>query len=497
MQVQNNKSTQAVIQDLVEPSRKAKNENNVSDYKDLDNTNEANNFVLLSGAKNRKEITDKTRALTKKSLADHDKYERHINRKYITPEKESMIVLERFNYLKNRKQIKTFEEYDKKLKSDPTEKKFIDDKIDDERLRIFEERSAKRHGAGATQEMLFQIGTGKKYDPLSDKEKIEVAKAVDKFLDDEFGDNLKPISSVEHTKESITHTQKLITSIDDRGRLNAKQAMYDGVQKYNKRHGLPPLADKDYQGSFKEFIGIVDDFQRGKCIEYGYDKKYDFSFADRGSVSKGEGKTLRQMKKEEDKELDNSINMKQKKLSSLDKEISRKEEELDDREEKVNVAEGKIYTHDMTLRKEEKVFDKKKKEQEKKEKALLQRQAELDKKEEDLLKTRDKISNKIIDFRADILGSTYPKMDVDKVYTMAVNDAVPLKNGHKEKVIPHVISRLQYYVKHAVEHAKPIVEAFKRHSDTDDYLNEMTKKMLKGSKNSYETRNSNNHDLER
>ena len=465
-QVQNNKSTNAVIQDLVEPYAKSKNKNNVSDYENLDATNEENNFVLLSGAKNRKEITDKTRELTRKSLADHDKYERHINRKYISPEKESAIVLERFNYLKNRKQVKTFEEYEKKLAADSVEKQYINNKIDDERMRIYEEKSAKRHGSGATQELLMQVGTGSNssettaYDPLTEEEHLKVAKDTIDFVDREFHDNIKIISSVFHNKETICHSQTLVASIDDRGRLNAKQAVFDAMQKYNKRHGLVPLADKDYKSSFKSFVGVIDDYQRERCKYYGYDQKYDFEFADRGSVRMNrKSKSLVQMKKQREKEM-----------AEREAKVTQREAAVTQRENRVSDLEDENIVTKLELQGKERQIKQRETKLDTRDQALLKRQNMLDTQEQDLTETADKFNNKVTDFRTDLLIATFPKANVDRLHTWAEEDAIPFKDGHKEKVIPYVFDRLNTYVDKAIERAKPIIQAFKKHSDTSDYV---------------------------
>lgn len=484
-QIQNNKSTNAVIQDLVEPSKKATNENNVSEYNNLDNDNEYNNFVLLSGAKNRQEIIDKTRELTKDSLEQHDKYERHSDRKYVSKEKQAALIMERFNSLKNKKQVKTFAEYEKLLATSSIEQDVINNKITDERLKTFEEKSAKRRGSGATQELLLQIGTGKKYDPLTDEEKIKVAKATDKFLNNEFGANLKPISTVMHTKESITHMQKLYTSIDDRGRLNAKRAVYDAMQKYNKRHGLQAFKNGDYAGAFKEFVNTVDDFQRNKCVEYGYNKKYDFEFATRGDVSKAsKGKTLRQIKVEQ-------LNARAKEQAKIAKEQAKRQQELDEqqqeqddrakklgnvidelasRDKKVKERERRVSdAEDENIIKNYELRDKERKMQQR-EQAMQQRETKLDTQEQDLTEAANKFNNKIIDFRTDLLIATFPKANVNRLHTWAKKDVIPFQDGHKEKVIPYVFDKLNTYLDKAIDRAKPIIHAFKKHSDTVDYV---------------------------
>lgn len=455
-QVQNNKSTNAVIQDLVEPYAKSKNKNNVSDYENLDATNEENNFVPLSGAKNRKEITDKTRELTRKSLADHDKYERHINRKYISPEKESAIVLERFNYLKNRKQVKTFEEYEKKLATDSVEKQYINNKIDDERMRIYEEKSAKRHGSGATQELLMQIGTGSNssettaYDPLTEEEHLKVAKDTIDFVDREFHDNIKIISSVFHNKETICHSQTLVASIDDRGRLNAKQAVYDAMQKYNKRHGLAPLADKDYKGSFKAFIGVIDDYQRERCKYYGYDQKYDFEFADRGSVRMNrKSKSLVQMKKQREKE----VAEREAKVTQREAAATQREDAVTQREDNLNTREGQAYLDDIKRKKRDKALD--------------ERAEELDKRKQQLDERAAGVNNYVVNFRKDVLVALYPQMDNKRVNTMAVEDVVKTKNKNtgaikKETVLSHFVRMVKYYSTRSAEKTKRIFKAVEK-----------------------------------
>lgn len=462
-QVQNNKSTNAVIQDLVEPYAKSKNKNNVSDYENLDATNEENNFVLLSGAKNRKEITDKTRELTRKSLADHDKYERHINRKYISPEKESAIVLERFNYLKNRKQVKTFEEYEKKLAADSVEKQYINNKIDDERMRIYEEKSAKRHGSGATQELLMQIGTGSNssettaYDPLTEEEHLKVAKDTIDFVDREFHDNIKIISSVFHNKETICHSQTLVASIDDRGRLNAKQAVYDAMQKYNKRHGLAPLADKDYKGSFKAFIGVIDDYQRERCKYYGYDQKYDFEFADRGSVRMNrKSKSLVQMKKQREKEMAE----REVKVTQREAAATQREEAATQREDNLNTREGQAYLDDIKRKKRDKALDKREEMLDKRTQETQQRTQQLDKRE-------NIVDNDVINFRKEVLVALYPQMANKRVNTMAVKDVVPTKDKNtgaikKETVLSHFVRMVKYYSTRSAEKTKRLFKAVEK-----------------------------------
>lgn len=477
VQVQNNKSTNAVIQDLVEPSHKAKNENNVSDYNNLDNDNEYNNFVLIRGAKNRQEIVSKTRELTKDSLAQHDKYERHSDRKYVSKEKQAALIMERFNMLKNRKQVKTFEEYEKLLATSSIEQDMINNKIADERLKTFEEKSAKRRGSGATQELLTQIGTGGKYDPLTNEEKIKVAKATDKFLYDEFSDNLKPIATVMHTKESITHMQELYTSIDDRGRLNAKQAVYDAMTKYNARHNLPTLPLKDYAGAFKEFVNTVDDFQRNKCVEYGYNKKYDFEFAQR-SVSKTKGKkSLRQIKveqlnardKEQDKRANNLVKIVDE-LAKRDKAVTQREKDVTQRETRVSDEEDKNIITNYELRDRERQIKQKETKLDTREQAMQQRETKLDTREQDLTEDANKFNNKIIDFRTDLLIATFPKANVNRLHTWAKKDAIPFQDGHNEKVIPYVFDKLNTYLDKAIDRAKPIIHAFKKHRDTVDYV---------------------------
>lgn len=461
-QVQNNKSTNAVIQDLVEPYAKSKNKNNVSDYENLDATNEENNFVPLSGAKNRKEITDKTRELTRKSLADHDKYERHINRKYISPEKESAIVLERFNYLKNRKQVKTFEEYEKKLATDSVEKQYINNKIDDERMRIYEEKSAKRHGSGATQELLMQIGTGSNssettaYDPLTEEEHLKVAKDTIDFVDREFHDNIKIISSVFHNKETICHSQTLVASIDDRGRLNAKQAVYDAMQKYNKRHGLAPLADKDYKGSFKAFIGVIDDYQRERCKYYGYDQKYDFEFADRGSVRMNrKSKSLVQMKKQREKEM-----------AEREAKVKQREAAATQREDNLNTREGQAYLDDIQRKKRDKALD--------------ERAEELDKRKQQLDKRAADVNNYVVNFHKEVLVALYPRLDSNKVNTMAVTDVVPTKDKNtgvtkKETVLSHFVRMMKYYSTRSAEKTKRMFKAVENIDWNDRFGSDSTK----------------------
>jgi len=352
LQIQNNVSTNAVIQDLVEPYAKSQNKNNVSDYENLDKDNEENNFTLLMGAKNRQEIVTKTRELTRDSLEKHDMYETHLNRKYITDERKTALVMEHFTSLKNRKQVKTFDEYEKLLGSDPAEKKFINDKIDDERMRVFEEKSAKRSGSGLTQELLLQIGTGSNssettaYDPLTEEEHLKVAKDTIKFVDREFHDNIKIISSVFHKKETIDHSQTLYTAIDDKGRLNSRRGIFDAMQKYNKRHGLAPFKNRDYKGSFKAFIGVIDDYQRERCKDYGYDQKYDFTFAERGSVRKArKGKSLVQMKKQREKEMAE----REAKVTKREEEQAKIAKELAQREDNLNTREGQAYLDDRII----------------------------------------------------------------------------------------------------------------------------------------------------
>ena len=469
-QVQNNKSTNAVIQDLVEPYAKSKNKNNVSDYENLDATNEENNFVLLSGAKNRKEITDKTRELTRKSLADHDKYERHINRKYISPEKESAIVLERFNYLKNRKQVKTFEEYEKKLAADSVEKQYINNKIDDERMRIYEEKSAKRHGSGATQELLMQIGTGSNssettaYDPLTEEEHLKVAKDTIDFVDREFHDNIKIISSVFHNKETICHSQTLVASIDDRGRLNAKQAVYDAMQKYNKRHGLVPLADKDYKGSFKAFIGVIDDYQRERCKDYGYDQKYDFTFAERGSVRKArKGKSLVQMKKQREKEMAE----REAKVTKRDEEQDKRAKKLDERAKVLYEITDNLEKRDKDVTQREDSVSDAEDENIVTKLELQGKRKKLDKREQEVQQREAGVNNYVVNFRKGVLVALYPQMDNKSVNTMAVDDVVKTKNKDtgaikKETVVSHFVRMVKYYATRSAEKTKSIFKAVEK-----------------------------------
>lgn len=502
VQVQNNKSTNAVIQDLVEPSKKAKNENNVSDYMNLDTANEENNFVLLSGAKNRQEIVNKTRELTQDSLAKHDKYERHRNRKYVSKEKQAALIMERFNSLKNKKQVKTFEEYEKLLLKTPIEQEVINNRITDERLRVFEENSAKRRGSGATQEILLQIGTGGKYDPLTDEEKIKVAKATDKFLNNEFSDNLKPISSVMHTKESITHMQKLFTSVDDKGRLNGKQAVYDAMQKYNKRHGLQAFKDGDYRASFKAFVGVVDDFQRQKCIEYGYNKKYDFEFAKRGDVSKASKtkgkKSLRQIKVEQlnarEKELDKRDKEQDKRAEKLSKvidELAKRDKDVTQRENRVSDLEDENIVTKLELQGKAKRLDKRETKFEEYKKASLQKLAE---KETVINLKSQNVTKRIVNFRDELLQAFYPKYDKLNLHVMAVKNEVPLENGKKEQVVPHVLKRLY---SSSVERMKAVTKVIKKAEQPDYFGDEINRSTKKPEQSSYSSKQkSKDDDLE-
>lgn len=472
-QIQNNKSTNAVIQDLVEPSKKAKNENNVSDYNNLDTVNEENNFVLISGARNRKEIIDKTRALTKDSLAQHDKYERHADRKYVSKEKQAALIMERFNSLKNKKQVKTFEEYEKLLATSSIEQEVINNKITDERLRVYEEKSAKRRGSGATQELLTQIGTGGKYDPLTDEEKIKVAKATDKFLYDEFGANLKPISTVVHNKESITHMQKLYSSIDDKGRLNAKQAVYDAMVKYNARHKLPALQPRDYAGAFKEFVNTVDDFQRNKCVEYGYNKKYDFEFATRGTASKTK-KSLRQIKVEQlnarDKEqakIAKEQAKKQQELAKRDKEVTQREHRVSDAEDKNIVTTYELRDKERKMQQRETKLDTRDKEQDTREQAMQEKETVINIKSQNITK-------RIVNFRDELLQSAYPMYDKHDLHVIAIKNEVTLKNGRKEPVIPHVLNRLNSLPATRVKSVIQVIQDAKQPNYFGDTINNFT-----------------------
>lgn len=453
VQLQNNKSTNAVIQDLVEPSQKAKNENNVSDYNNLDNDNEYNNFVLISGAKNRQEIVKKTRELTQDSLAKHDKYERHSDRKYVSKEKQAALIMERFNSLKNKKQVKTFAEYEKILATSSIEQEVINNKITDERLRVYEEKSAKRRGSGATQELLTQIGTGGKYDPLTTTEKIKVAKATDKFLYDEFGANLKPISTVVHNKESITHMQKLYSSIDDRGRLNAKQAVYDAMVKYNARHKLPALQPRDYAGAFKEFVNTVDDFQRQKCIEYGYNNKYDFEFAKRGASKTKGKKSLRQIKVEQLNAREQEQAKRAKVLYEITDELEKRDKDVTQREDSVTQRETKLDTRD--------------KEQDTREQAMQEKETVINIKSQNITK-------RIVNFRDELLQSAYPMYDKHDLHVIAIKNEVTLKNGRKEPVIPHVLNRLNSLPATRVKSVIQVIQDAKQPNYFGDTINNFT-----------------------
>ena len=470
VQIQNNKSTNAVIQDLVEPSKKATNENNVSDYNNLDTVNEYNNFVLLSGAKNRQEIVSKTRELTKDSLAQHDKYERHSDRKYVSKEKQAALIMERFNTLKNKKQVKTFAEYEKLLATSSIEQDVINNKITDERLKTFEEKSAKRRGSGATQELLLQIGTGKKYDPLTDEEKIKVAKATDKFLNNEFGTNLKPISTVVHNKESITHMQKLYSSIDDRGRLNAKQAVYDAMVKYNARHKLPALQPRDYAGAFKEFVNVVDDFQRQKCIEYGYNNKYDFEFAKRAASKTKGKKSLRQIKVEQLNARDKEQAKKQQEQDERQKEQDERQNALEGRAKRLGAIVDELSTRDQALKKKDK-------EQDTREQALENKKTAID------LKSQN-VTNRIVNFRDELLAAAYPEHDKYDLHRMAVNGEVTLKNGKKEQVVPHVLSRLYRMSEMRVKSVIQVIQDAQQPNYFGDDINNVKKRDKKNQQKS-------------
>lgn len=456
LQIQNNVSTNAVIQDLVEPYAKSQNKNNVSDYENLDKDNEENNFTLLMGAKNRQEIVTKTRELTRDSLEKHDMYETHLNRKYITDERKTALIMERFKALKNRKQVKTFDEYEKLLGSDPAEKKFINDKIDDERMRVFEEKSAKRSGSGLTQELLLQIGTGSNssettaYDPLTEEEHLKVAKDTIKFVDREFHDNIKIISSVFHKKETIDHSQTLYTAIDDKGRLNSRRGIFDAMQKYNKRHGLAPFKNRDYKGSFKAFIGVIDDYQRERCKDYGYDQKYDFTFAERGSVRKArKGKSLVQMKKQREKE----VAEREAKVTQREAAATEREDKATQREDNLNTREGQAYLDDIQRKKRDKALD--------------ERAEELDKGNQQLDKRAADVNNYVVNFRRDLLVALYPQMANKRVNTMAVEDVVKTTNKDtgaitKETVPSHFIRMVKYYATKSAEKTKRIFEAVKK-----------------------------------
>lgn len=467
LQIQNNVSTNAVIQDLVEPYAKSQNKNNVSDYENLDKDNEENNFTLLMGAKNRQEIVTKTRELTRDSLEKHDMYETHLNRKYITDERKTALIMERFKSLQNRKQVKTFDEYEKLLGSDPAEKKFINDKIDDERMRVFEEKSAKRSGSGLTQELLLQIGTGSNssettaYDPLTEEEHLKVAKDTIKFVDREFHDNIKIISSVFHKKETIDHSQTLYTAIDDKGRLNSRRGIFDAMQKYNKRHGLAPFKNRDYKGSFKAFIGVIDDYQRERCKDYGYDQKYDFTFAERGSVRKArKGKSLVQMKKQREKEMaereakvtkrEEEQDKRAEKLVEITEELAKRKEDVTQREDNLNTREGQAYLDDIKRKKRDKALDKREQE-------AQQRKQQLDKREAG-------VNNYVVNFRKGVLVALYPQMDNKSVNTMAVDDVVKTKNKDtgaikKETVVSHFVRMVKYYSTRSAEKTKRIFKA--------------------------------------
>lgn len=456
LQIQNNVSTNAVIQDLVEPYAKSQNKNNVSDYENLDKDNEENNFTLLMGAKNRQEIVTKTRELTRDSLEKHDMYETHLNRKYITDERKTALIMERFKALKNRKQVKTFDEYEKLLGSDPAEKKFINDKIDDERMRVFEEKSAKRSGSGLTQELLLQIGTGSNssettaYDPLTEEEHLKVAKDTIKFVDREFHDNIKIISSVFHKKETIDHSQTLYTAIDDKGRLNSRRGIFDAMQKYNKRHGLAPFKNRDYKGSFKAFIGVIDDYQRERCKDYGYDQKYDFTFAERGSVRKArKGKSLVQMKKQQEKE----VAEREAKVTQREAAATEREDKATQREDNLNTREGQAYLDDIQRKKRDKALD--------------ERAEELDKGNQQLDKRAADVNNYVVNFRRDVLVALYPQMDNKRVNTMAVEDVVKTKNKNtgaikKETVLSHFVRMVKYYSTRSAEKTKRIFKAVEK-----------------------------------
>lgn len=456
LQIQNNVSTNAVIQDLVEPYAKSQNKNNVSDYENLDKDNEENNFTLLMGAKNRQEIVTKTRELTRDSLEKHDMYETHLNRKYITDERKTALIMERFKALKNRKQVKTFDEYEKLLGSDPAEKKFINDKIDDERMRVFEEKSAKRSGSGLTQELLLQIGTGSNssettaYDPLTEEEHLKVAKDTIKFVDREFHDNIKIISSVFHKKETIDHSQTLYTAIDDKGRLNSRRGIFDAMQKYNKRHGLAPFKNRDYKGSFKAFIGVIDDYQRERCKDYGYDQKYDFTFAERGSVRKArKGKSLVQMKKQREKE----VAEREAKVTQREAAATEREDKATQREDNLNTREGQAYLDDIQRKKRDKALD--------------ERAEELDKGNQQLDKRAADVNNYVVNFRKDVLVALYPQMDNKRVNTMAVEDVVKTKNKNtgaikKETVLSHFVRMVKYYSTRSAEKTKRIFKAVEK-----------------------------------
>ncbi|MCG0755533.1 hypothetical protein IMAU60045_03149 [Lactiplantibacillus plantarum] len=498
VQIQNNKSTNAVIQDLVEPSKKATNENNVSDYTNLDTVNEENNFVLLSGAKNRQEIVNKTRELTQDSLAKHDKYERHRNRKYVSKEKQAALIMERFNSLKNKKQVKTFEEYEKLLATSSIEQEVINTKITDERLKVFEENSAKRRGSGATQELLLQIGTGGKYDPLTDEEKIKVAKATDKFLNNEFSDNLKPISSVMHTKESITHMQKLFTSVDDKGRLNGKQAVYDAMQKYNKRHGLQAFKDGDYGASFKAFVGVVDDFQRQKCIEYGYNKKYDFEFAKRGDVSKASKtkgkKSLRQIKVEQLNARDKEQDKRAEKLVEITEELAKRDKEVTQRENRVSDLEDENIVTKLELQGKKRKLDTREQE-------VQQRETKVEEIQKDSVQRLTHVNLKnqnnterIVNFRDELLQAVYPKHDKYDLHVMAVKNEVSLKSGKKEQVVPHVFKRVYSL---SVARIKAVMKVIKKAEQPDYFGDEINRMSKKPEQSSYSSKQkSKDDDLE-
>lgn len=505
LQIQNNASTNAVIQDLVEPYAKSQNKNNVSDYENLDKDNEENNFTLLMGAKNRQEIVTKTRELTRDSLEKHDMYETHLNRKYITDERKTALIMERFKSLKNRKQVKTFDEYEKLLGSDPVEKKFINDKIDDERMRVFEEKSAKGSGSGLTQEILLQIGTGSDssettaYDPLTEEEHLKVAKDTIKFVDREFHDNIKIISSVLHTKETIDHSQTLYTAMDDKGRLNSRRGIFDAMQKYNKRHGLAPFKNRDYKGSFKAFIGVIDDYQRERCKDYGYDQKYDFTFAERGSVRKArKGKSLVQMKKQREKEMaEREAKVTQREAAATQREakVTQREAAATQREDNLNTREGQAYLDDIQRKKRDKALDKRETEFEEIKKTLLQKLAE---KETVINLKSQNVTKRIVNFRDELLQAVYPKHDKYDLHEMAVKNEVKLKSGKKEQVVPHVLKR---WYSSSVERMRAVTKVIKDAQQPDyfgDEINRMTKKGEQSAYSSYSGKQkSKDDDLER
>lgn len=173
------------------------------------------------------------------------------------------------------------------------------------------------------------------------------------------------------------------------------------------------------------------------------------------------GKTMQEykaMKRRED-----ALERRAKRLTGVVDVLAKKDKEVTQREHRVSDAEDKNILTNLELSGKKRKLDTR-------EQAMQQRETKLDTREQDLTEAANKFNNKIIDFRTDLLIATFPKANVNRLHTWAKKDAIPFQDGHNEKVIPYVFDKLNTYLDKAIDRAKPIIHAFKKHRDTVDYV---------------------------